>query len=216
MAAAPSNNNVSMASQASLAPQQEVSLAQSPQIAQQAAAPAVLPSPLAAPPAQPIAADGSVIFSEYQAQVFNRVEALYKTQGFLSQPLFEDSYLLSKATATYVIGNVEVAGSQEDVTITALSVYRGVLGISAPTIAPPPPTATGQVAVTPTKFTPPANTQVSVTSVPTSTTVAQTNSTPYQFNYQGLSNMGMGGFSGINLSNLGSYFSGGMYGNTTS
>jgi len=175
----------------------------------------VLPSPLAAPPAQPIAADGSVIFSEYQAQVFNRVEALYKTQGFLSQPLFEDSYLLSKATATYVIGNVQVAGSQEDVTSTALSVYRGVLGISTPTITPPPPTGTGQVAVTPTKFTPPANTQVSVTSVPTSTTVAANNTTPYTFNYQGLTNlMGVGGIA--NLSNLGSYFSGGMYGNTTS
>ena len=120
---------------------------------------------LLAPPtiSQPIGANGEVIFSEYQARVFNRTEALYKTNGYLSVALFEDSYLLSKATAKWVLENVSVGGTDTMVTGDALSTYRGVLGIAAPTPPPAPiipstlaPTlpATPVAAITPTRFTP--------------------------------------------------------------
>ncbi len=114
-----------------------------------------------------IAPNGEVTFSEFQARVFNRTEALYKTNGYLSVPLFEDAYLLSKATATYVIQNVSSAGTDPEITQAALSTYRGVLGIPAPTPPPAPVIPVTPIAplipnvptpaTTPTTFTPPAN-----------------------------------------------------------
>jgi len=186
---------VSMAQPSVSMAQPSVSMAQP--TAQPVAQPTAIPqaaavSILAPPPPQPIAADGSVIFSEFQAQVFNRVEALYKTNGYLSQPLFEDSYLLSKATATFVIGSVPVVGTQQDVTSLAMATYRGVLGIKAPSEASPKPTTSPVAAVTPTRFTPPTSTVTSIPQVPTSmvnTSPVMPVSTPYSFNYQGLRNM---------------------------
>lgn len=167
-----------------------------PSVSMATAQPTSIPQPaavsiLAPPPPQPIAADGSVIFSEFQAQVFNRVEALYKTNGYLSQPLFEDSYLLSKATATFVIGSVPVVGTQQDVTSLAMATYRGVLGIAAPPVIKPQ-TTSPVAAVTPTRFTPPTSTVTSIPQVPTSmvnTSPVMPVSTPFSFNYQGLRNM---------------------------
>ena len=175
------------------------------------------PSLLAPPPSQPVAADGSVIFSEFQAQVFNRVEALYKTNGYLSQPLFEDSYLLSKATATWVIANVSVVGSQPDVTSLAMATYRGVLGIAAPPPTVKPITTSPVAAVTPTRFTPPTTTTTSVPQVPTSITQAPPTrggsgtspATPYTFNYQGLNALSGGNLSNM-FSGMGSW--GGLFG----
>ena len=131
---------------------------------------------LLAPPtiSQPIGANGEVIFSEYQARVFNRTEALYKTNGYLSVALFEDSYLLSKATATYVINSVPVTGTQADVASLALSTYRGVLGIAVPPPAAVPPTTSPIAAVTPTRFTPPTATVTSVPQIPTTIAIAPT------------------------------------------
>jgi hypothetical protein len=116
-----------------------------------------------------------IIFSEFQARVFNQVEALYRVNGYLSTPLFENSFLLSKATATYILDNVGVSGASGGVGTTALDVYRAVLGISAPVNVPEPElpiSSTGAVnngfaASTPTTATPPTAVP-SGTSVPTS------------------------------------------------
>ena len=99
---------------------------------------ATAPSILAPQQSQPTT-PASIVFSEFQARVFNQTEAAYKTNGYLSTPLFEDSYLLSKATAQYVIEYVPLTGNQSSVQSRALEVYRGVLGIAAPTPPPPPP-----------------------------------------------------------------------------
>lgn len=116
-----------------------------------------------------------IVFSEFQARVFNQTEAAYRVNGYLNTPLFEDSYLLSKATAEYIITNVGVSGQPSAVNTVAMDVYRAVLGI-VPTTPPPPPPgpvgATGGVspnagggvspqsgfaATTPTSFTPATN-----------------------------------------------------------
>ena len=81
----------------------------------------------------------TIVFSEYQAQVFNSTEAAYKSNGYLNTPLFEDSYLLSKATAQYIIEYIPLSGNNSSVQSRALEVYRGVLGIPAPITPPPPP-----------------------------------------------------------------------------
>ena len=84
----------------------------------------------------------TIVFSEFQAKVFNQTEAAYKSNGYLNTPLFEDSYLLSKATAQYVIEYVPQTGTQGNIQSRALEVYRGVLGIPAPIVPPPPPPPT--------------------------------------------------------------------------
>jgi len=120
-----------------------------------------------------------IIFSEFQARVFNQVEALYRVNGYLSTPLFENSFLLSKATATYIIDNVGVSGAAGGIGSTALDVYREVLGISAPVNVPEPElpiSSTGainnaNVSRVPTSVTPPTSVPSggnSPASVPTS------------------------------------------------
>jgi len=120
-----------------------------------------------------------IIFSEFQARVFNQVEALYRVNGYLSTPLFENSFLLSKATATYIIDNVGVSGAAGGIGSTALDVYREVLGIPAPVNVPEPElpiSSTGainnaNVSRVPTSVTPPTSVPSggnSPASVPTS------------------------------------------------
>jgi len=82
---------------------------------------------------------GMIIFTEYQARVFNQTEQMYKTSGFLGISLFEDSYLLSKATAEYVVGNIPLAGGLSQTNTFATQTYRAVLGIPNPSPPPPPP-----------------------------------------------------------------------------
>ena len=156
--------------------------------------PPVMPTPAPAPQigGEQSLTPGQIIFTEYQARVFNQTEAMYKTSGFLGISLFEDSYLLSKATANYIVGNIGLSGTLDSINPSASQTYNAVLGIPTP-IAPPPappkpptsplnpvkgnPTAI-QSAVTPTKFTPPTNTtpvsvkpvSVSPAQVPTSLT----------------------------------------------
>lgn len=102
---------------------------------------------LAAPPSQPVNT-GQIVFTEYQARVFNQTEAAYKSNGYLSTPLFEDSYLLSKATATWILENVPLTGTNSSVNTQATATYRGVLGIAAPPPPPPPPPPPGPTGVT--------------------------------------------------------------------
>ena len=102
---------------------------------------------LAAPPNQPVNT-GQIVFTEYQARVFNQTEAAYKSNGYLSTPLFEDSYLLSKATATWILENVPLTGTNSSVNTQATATYRGVLGIAAPPPPPPPPPPPGPTGVT--------------------------------------------------------------------
>ena len=135
--------------------------------------PPVMPTPAPAAPqigGEQSLTPGQIIFTEYQARVFNQTEAMYKTSGFLGISLFEDSYLLSKATANYIVGNIGLAGTLESINPSASQTYRAVLGIPNPVAPPPTPPAptpsavtpvkesptVPQVAVIPTKFTPPA------------------------------------------------------------
>lgn len=144
-------------------------------------------------------------FSEFQARVFNQTEAAYKVNGYLNTPLFEDSYLLSKATAEYIVANVPLSGVETSINTVAMDVYREVLGI-VPTAPPPPPpgpvTATGvtpsagpaastnttNVATTPTSFTPATTTTGG--GAPTSTTLPPPPGGSGAFN----PDLGFGGF----------------------
>lgn len=134
---------------------------------------------------------GSLVFTEYQAQVFNQTEAMYKTTGFLGISLFEDSYGLSKSTAAYVVNNIPLAGTLAQLNTFAQQTYNGVLGIADPTPPPPPPPVPNtkpttspvnptkgnptnvSAAVTPTKFTPPTSVS-QITSNPASVTPSNT------------------------------------------
>ena len=84
-----------------------------------------------------------IIFTDYQADVFVEAEQLLKTQGYLGQPLFEDTYVLSKRLADYVIHNVPMFGGSggarkgTNVMGEATNAYNGVLGIVVET-APTP------------------------------------------------------------------------------
>ena len=126
-----------------------------------------------------------IVFSEFQARVFNQAEAAYKLTGYLNTPLFEDSYLLSKATAEYIVQNVPTAGGEGSVTPAALDVYRAVLGITPPEVPPTPPApttptrgpqvslASDSPASTPTSITRPTNQQAPVSPVrPAQTTTS--------------------------------------------
>lgn len=126
-----------------------------------------------------------IVFSEFQARVFNQTEAAYKLSGYLGTPLFEDSYLLSKATAEYIVQNVPVAGGEGSVNSSAMNVYRAVLGITPPETPPAPPApttptrgpqvslASDRPAVTPTSITRPTNQQAPVSPVrPAQTTTS--------------------------------------------
>ena len=138
MAAAPNNN------QQSFAPQMVSTASPIP-----GGLPPQSTATVAPPPPAPVAPQsiggqqsltpGQIIFTEYQARVFNQTEAMYKTSGFLGISLFEDSYLLSKATANYIVSNIGLSGPVASINPSATQTYRGVLGIANPAPPPPPP-----------------------------------------------------------------------------
>lgn len=78
-----------------------------------------------------------IIFSDYQAEVFNEAENLLRTQGYLGEQLFEDTYVLQKRLADWVIDVVPVNGSTSSLMSEATNAYNGVLGIATDE-APPP------------------------------------------------------------------------------
>lgn len=82
-----------------------------------------------------------IIFSDYQATVFNQTANLLKTQGYLGEQLFEDTYVLQKRTAEWVISNVPVMGLDGSVMSEAINTYNGVLGIT-PNVSPAPTVTT--------------------------------------------------------------------------
>ena len=103
MAAAPSINNISpqlqvaaLVAQSSV-PNQPPPMASAPQNANIGGNQSITP--------------GQIVFTEYQARVFNQTEAMYKTTGYLGISLFEDSYGLSKRTASYVVSNIPFSGT---------------------------------------------------------------------------------------------------------
>jgi hypothetical protein len=157
---------------------------QTMQMAAQVAQQAVPNQPPPALPLQPASANiggnqsitpGQIVFTEYQARVFNQTEAMYKTTGYLGISLFEDSYGLSKRTASYVVSSIPLSGTVGALNGFATQTYRAVLGIAAPVAPPPPPpdpiiidggnTPTGPVVVPPTK-----GDTVSVSTTPTTFT----------------------------------------------
>ena len=183
MAAAPTNN------QQSFAPQMVSTASPIPGGLPPQSTATVAPPPAPVAPqsigGQQSLTPGQIIFTEYQARVFNQTEAMYKTSGFLGISLFEDSYLLSKATANYIVSNIGLSGPVASINPSATQTYRGVLGIANPAPPPPPPpdvpvgTGAGNgttiaVATTPTKgstvVTPPTTTPVTTVSpsLPTS------------------------------------------------
>ena len=193
MAATPSvMQQIAATGQSSVAPSKQQSVSPSIQSVQPQSLPTVMPTPAPTDPSiggKQSLTPGQIIFTEYQARVFNQTEAMYKTSGFLGISLFEDSYLLSKATANYIVSNIGLAGTVDSINPSASQTYRAVLGIPNP-VAPPPTPPTSPVnptkgnptaiqsAVTPTKFTPPTNVSpvavspvsVSPSQVPTSLT----------------------------------------------
>ena len=78
-----------------------------------------------------------IIFSEYQAEVFNEAEMLLRTQGYLGEQLFEDTYVLQKRVADWVIDNVPVAADGSTIADEAMMTYNGVLGIAVDDATPP-------------------------------------------------------------------------------
>ena len=71
-----------------------------------------------------------IIFADYQAEVFNEAENLLRTQGYLGEQLFEDTYVLQKRLAEWVIDAVPVNGSRSSLMSDATNAYNGVLGIA--------------------------------------------------------------------------------------
>jgi len=71
-----------------------------------------------------------IIFSDYQAEVFNEAESLLRTQGYLGEQLFEDTYVLQKRLADWIIDAVPVNGSASSLMSEATNAYNGVLGIA--------------------------------------------------------------------------------------
>ena len=70
-----------------------------------------------------------IIFTQYQADVFSAAERLLKTQGYLGESLFEDTYVLSKKLAQYVATSIPSNGT--DVAAFGTKAYNAVLGIRA-------------------------------------------------------------------------------------
>jgi len=85
--------------------------------------------------------DGStseIEFSSYQSDVFVAAENLIRENGYLGESLFEDTYVLQKMMAEYVINNVPLSGQTNSITGEALDVYNDVLGIVTPEVVIPP------------------------------------------------------------------------------
>ena len=144
MAASPNvMQQIAATGQSSLAPQMVSTASPIPGGLPPQSATSVAPPPPAPTPqnigGQQSLTPGQIIFTEYQARVFNQTEAMYKTSGFLGISLFEDSYLLSKATANYIVSNIGLSGPVASINPSATQTYRGVLGIANPAPPPPPP-----------------------------------------------------------------------------
>ena len=70
-----------------------------------------------------------IILSQFQSEIFNAAEQLLKTQGYLGESLFEDSYVLNKKLAQYIVMSVPQNG--QVAADWALKSYNAVLGIRA-------------------------------------------------------------------------------------
>ena len=68
-----------------------------------------------------------IILTPYQANIFASAEMLLRTQGYLGESLFEDTYVLSKKLAEYIVANVPANGSNASSYPT--KAYNAVLGI---------------------------------------------------------------------------------------
>jgi len=79
-----------------------------------------------------------IVFTDYQADVFNEAEMLLKTQGYLGEPLFEDTYVLNKRLAEWIMANTNMSGTT--VESSAANAYNGVLGIETDIPDAPPVT----------------------------------------------------------------------------
>ena len=65
-----------------------------------------------------------IIMTEWHASIFNEAEVLLRTQGHLGQPIFEDTYVLNKQLAQWVMNNSGQGSLAEE----ARKAYDGVLG----------------------------------------------------------------------------------------
>ena len=68
-----------------------------------------------------------IILTPYQATVFNAAEALLRTQGYLGEALFEDTYVISKKLAQYVQSSIPQ--SNGTVSVNAMEAYNHILGV---------------------------------------------------------------------------------------
>jgi len=72
-----------------------------------------------------------IILTPYQKSVFLAAEQLLKTQGYLNNPLFEDTYVLSKKLTHYVKNSVPwtKSGGADFSDVRANEAYMAVLDI---------------------------------------------------------------------------------------
>ena len=76
-------------------------------------------------------------FTSYQSDVFVAAENLIRENGYLGEALFEDTYVLQKKMAEYVINNVPLSGQASSISGEALDVYNDVLEIITPEVVIP-------------------------------------------------------------------------------
>jgi hypothetical protein len=70
-----------------------------------------------------------ITLTTYQAQIFKMVEDFFSSKGYLGEDLFEDTYVLQKRLAEYIVGNVSLDRTSESDSYVATKVYNRVLGI---------------------------------------------------------------------------------------
>ena len=74
-----------------------------------------------------------IILTPYQATVFNAAEVLLRTQGYLGEALFEDTYVISKKLAQYIQNSIPQ--SNGTVSVNAMAAYNHILGVVTGTVS---------------------------------------------------------------------------------
>ena len=74
-----------------------------------------------------------IILTPYQATVFNATEALLRTQGYLGEALFEDTYVISKKLAQYIQSSIPQ--SSGNVSVNAMMAYNSIIGTVTGTVS---------------------------------------------------------------------------------
>jgi hypothetical protein len=71
-----------------------------------------------------------IILTPYQATVFNAAEVLLRTQGYLGEALFEDTYVISKKLAQYIQNSIPQSNGTVSVNATMAYNYVTLGGVT--------------------------------------------------------------------------------------